>query len=75
MSYDDQNVFAKILRGDLPCAKVHEDDRTLAFMDIMPPGAGSLPGDPRRPRRGTCWIATRRIWPACIAVAKKLSAR
>lgn len=35
-NYDDQNVFAKILRGELPCTKVYEDDHTLAFMDIMP---------------------------------------
>lgn len=34
--YDDQNVFAKILRGELPCHKVYEDEYTLAFMDIMP---------------------------------------
>ena len=35
-SYDDQNVFAKILRGELPAIKVYEDEYTLAFMDIMP---------------------------------------
>jgi histidine triad (HIT) family protein len=35
-TYDDQNVFAKILRGELPGHKVYEDDKTLAFMDIMP---------------------------------------
>jgi len=35
-NYDEQNVFAKILRGELPCTKVYEDDHTLAFMDIMP---------------------------------------
>lgn len=35
-AYDDQNVFAKILRGDMPCHKIYEDDHTLAFMDIMP---------------------------------------
>ncbi len=40
MSYNDQNIFAKILRGDLPCIKVYEDDHTLAFMDIMPQAAG-----------------------------------
>ncbi|WP_407050713.1 HIT family protein [Methyloraptor flagellatus] len=34
--YDDTNVFAKILRGEIPCHKVYEDDHTLAFMDIMP---------------------------------------
>lgn len=35
-TYDDQNVFAKILRGELPSHKVYEDDKALAFMDIMP---------------------------------------
>jgi histidine triad (HIT) family protein len=36
MTYDPNNVFAKILRGELPCIKVYEDDLTLSFMDIMP---------------------------------------
>ena len=35
-SYDPNNIFAKILRGELPCFKVYEDDKTLAFLDIMP---------------------------------------
>lgn len=34
--YDDHNIFAKILRGEIPCHKVYEDEHTLAFMDIMP---------------------------------------
>jgi diadenosine tetraphosphate (Ap4A) HIT family hydrolase len=34
--YDDSNVFAKILRGELPCSKVHEDQHSLAFHDINP---------------------------------------
>lgn len=34
--YDDQNVFAKILRGEIPCKKVYEDEFTLAFHDINP---------------------------------------
>jgi diadenosine tetraphosphate (Ap4A) HIT family hydrolase len=34
--YDDSNVFAKILRGELPCNKVHEDEHSLAFHDINP---------------------------------------
>ncbi|MCI4662650.1 MAG: HIT domain-containing protein [Neomegalonema sp.] len=34
--YDPENVFAKILRGDLPCTKVHETEHTLAFNDINP---------------------------------------
>lgn len=36
MTYDDSNVFAKILRGDLPCRKIYEDDHALAFHDIAP---------------------------------------
>ena len=36
MSYDDSNIFAKILRGEIPCDKVYEDDHCLAFHDINP---------------------------------------
>jgi len=39
-AYDPNNIFAKILRGELPCHKVYEDDRTLAFLDIMPRAPG-----------------------------------
>src|SRR5262245_953630 len=40
MTYDDSNVFAKILRGEIPSAKVYEDADTLVFMDAMPQAAG-----------------------------------
>jgi histidine triad (HIT) family protein len=40
MSYDSKNIFAKILRGELPSVKVYEDAATLAFMDIMPSTEG-----------------------------------
>jgi histidine triad (HIT) family protein len=36
MAYDPSNVFAKVLRGELPCHKLYEDADTLAFLDIMP---------------------------------------
>ena len=36
MAYDDSNVFAKILRGEIPCNKVYEDEHALAFHDISP---------------------------------------
>jgi len=36
MSYDDNNIFAKILRGEIPCKKVYEDDYVLSFHDINP---------------------------------------
>jgi histidine triad (HIT) family protein len=40
MAYDDSNIFAKILRGEMPCNKVYEDDKVLAFLDIMPRSPG-----------------------------------
>jgi len=40
MSYDPDNIFARILRGEIPCHKVFEDEHTLAFMDIMPQADG-----------------------------------
>lgn len=42
MTYDDSNIFAKILRGEIPCHKVYEDDKTLAFMDVMPQATGHV---------------------------------
>ena len=39
-AYDDDNIFAKILRGEMPAHKVYEDDDVLAFLDIMPRGDG-----------------------------------
>ena len=39
-AYDPNNIFAKILRGELPCHKVYEDDRAIAFLDIMPRAPG-----------------------------------
>jgi histidine triad (HIT) family protein len=36
MSYDDKNIFAKILRGEIPCKKIYEDDYVLSFHDINP---------------------------------------
>ena len=50
-AYDDQNVFAKILRGELPCHKIHEDEHTLAFMDIMPRCDGHCLVIPKAPVR------------------------
>ena len=41
-AYDDNNIFAKMLDGDIPCHKVYEDDKTLAFMDIMPQAKGHV---------------------------------
>lgn len=40
MSYDRSNIFAKILRGEIPCMKIYEDEKTLAFLDVMPQAEG-----------------------------------
>ena len=49
--YDPDNIFAKILRGDLPSHKVYEDDRVVAFMDVMPQGTGHTLVVPKAPSR------------------------
>jgi histidine triad (HIT) family protein len=51
MSYDDTNIFAKILRGELPSHKIYEDADTFAFMDIMPRGDGHCLVIPKQPSR------------------------
>ncbi len=50
-SYDPNNVSAKILRGELPCHKVYEDDRAFAFLDIMPRAPGHTLVIPKAPAR------------------------
>lgn len=49
MSYDNNNIFAKILRGEAPCIKVYEDDHTLSFMDVMPQAVGHTLVVPKAP--------------------------
>jgi histidine triad (HIT) family protein len=49
--YDPNNIFAKILRGEIPSHKICEDDETFAFMDIMPRGPGHSLVIPKRPAR------------------------
>lgn len=51
MPYDPDNIFAKILRGEIPCHRVYEDEHTLAFMDIMPQGTGHALVLPKAPSR------------------------
>lgn len=51
MSYDPDNIFAKILRLELPSERVYEDDETLVFMDIMPRADGHCLVIPKTPAR------------------------
>ncbi|HUZ33671.1 MAG TPA: HIT family protein [Xanthobacteraceae bacterium] len=56
-SYDPNNLFAKILRGELPSYKVYEDDKTFAFLDIMPRAPGHTLVIPKAPVRNILDIA------------------
>jgi histidine triad (HIT) family protein len=50
-AYDQSNIFARILRGEIPCQKVYEDASTLAFMDVMPQAPGHTLVIPKPPSR------------------------
>lgn len=72
MTYDSSNVFAKILRGELPAHKVYEDDQTLAFMDIMPRCKGHTLVIPKTPARNIL-DATPEQLSACMVTVQRLS--
>ncbi len=71
-SYDQNNVFAKILRGELPCTKVYEDDVALAFMDIMPRADGHVLVIPKSPARNILDIAPQDL-AALMPVVQKVA--
>ncbi|MEP9368493.1 HIT family protein [Xanthobacter sp. VNH20] len=56
-AYDPANIFAKILRGELPAHKIYEDDRALVFLDIMPRAPGHALVIPKAPARNLLDIA------------------
>jgi histidine triad (HIT) family protein len=70
-AYDPDNIFAKILRGEMPCVKVYEDDATLAFMDIMPRADGHTLVIPKTPARNVL-DATPDQLAACLATVQKI---
>ena len=69
-SYDPQNVFAKILRGEMPCHKIYEDDKTLAFMDIMPRADGHVLVIPKNPMRNILDAAPEDLCATYVTVQK-----
>jgi histidine triad (HIT) family protein len=71
-TYDPDNVFAKILRGDLPAHKLYEDDATFAFMDIMPRGDGHCLVIPKAPARNILDVAPDSL-AAVMATTQKLA--
>ena len=61
--YESDNIFARILRGELPCHKVFEDDVALAFLDIMPRASGHTLVIPKTPARGLIDMPTAALGP------------
>lgn len=68
--YDNDNIFAKILRGDLPAHKVHEDDNTFAFLDIMPRADGHTLVIPKAPSRNLLDIELSQLCAVMATVQK-----
>jgi len=71
-SYDPNNIFAKILRGELPSYKVYEDDKALAFLDIMPRAPGHTLVLPKAPARNILDVAPDDL-AHVMAVAQKVA--
>lgn len=72
MPYDTNNVFAKILRGELPAQKVYEDADTLAFMDIMPRCEGHMLVIPKGPARNLLDANPGQL-AACMKTAQRVA--
>jgi histidine triad (HIT) family protein len=72
MAYDTTNVFARILRGELPAHKVYEDAETLAFMDIMPRCEGHTLVIPKTAARNVL-DATPAQLAACMATVQRIA--
>src|SRR5215471_4501647 len=72
-SYDPNNIFAKIIRGELPSYKVYEDDKVLAFLDIMPRAPGHTLVLPKAPARNLLDVEPDDL--AAVAKVSQLIAR
>lgn len=71
MTYDPENIFAKILRGEIPSTQVYEDDDTLVFMDIMPRADGHCLVIPKTPCRNVLDASPAQL-NACMATVQKM---
>ena len=72
MAYDPSNIFAKILRGEIPSVKVYEDDKTLAFMDVMPEADGHDLVVPKEPVEDILSLSTEGL-SAMMATVQKVA--
>ena len=72
MSYDNDNIFAKLLRGEIPSETVYEDADTLAFMDIMPRAEGHVLVIPKTPARNMLDASPEQL-AACLKTVQTIS--
>ena len=70
MAYEAQNIFAKILRGEIPCHRIYENEHTLAFMDVMPMVDGHCLVIPKTGSRNLLDARTETLGPLIVAVQK-----
>ncbi|MEP4990431.1 MAG: HIT domain-containing protein, partial [Paracoccaceae bacterium] len=70
--YEDDNIFAKILRKEIPSFKVYEDDKTYCFMDIMPRAEGHCLVIPKSPCRNMLDASPAQL-ADCLATVQKVS--
>ena len=70
VAYDPNNIFARILRGEIPCVKVFEDDKTLAFMDVMPRADGHVLVVSKAPGRNIFDLAPEALSDLILSVQK-----
>ncbi len=69
-AYDPNNIFAKILRGEIPCEKVYEDEAVLAFMDVMPRADGHVLVVPKTQARGLLDVSPEALSALILRVQK-----
>jgi histidine triad (HIT) family protein len=69
-AYDTNNIFAKILRGEIPSTRVYEDDAVVAFMDVMPQADGHTLVMPKAPSRNLLDANTATLAPLMAAVQR-----
>ena len=72
MAYDESNIFARMLRGEIPCHKLYEDQDTLAFLDIMPRSEGHTLVITKEPARDLSDISPEGLGKL-MAVVQKLA--
>ncbi|MDF1804584.1 HIT family protein [Thalassovita sp.] len=71
MAYEADNIFAKILRGEIPCEKLYEDEDTFVFMDIMPRADGHCLVIPKTPCRNMLDASDDQL-AACLRTVRKM---